>query len=53
MCNIKSMSNYDAISLRSARYAKNRCDAEARRSKLSTLLASRPGGSLPGGITTT
>ena len=53
MCGIKSMNNYDAISLRSVLYAMNRYDTEAQRSKLFTLLTPRPGGELAGSIATT
>jgi hypothetical protein len=50
----KSMSNYDALSLRSARYARNRLAAEARRIKLLfTLLTPCPGEELAGNIATT
>ena len=51
--NVKSISNYDAISLRSVRYAKDWYDAEARRSKLFTLLTPRLGEELAGNIVTT
>ena len=51
--NVKSISNYDAISLRSLRYAKDRYDAEAGRSKSFTLLTPRPGDELAGNIVTT
>ena len=53
LCGIKSTDNYDAISLRSVLYAKNRYDTEARRSKLFTLLTPSPGGELAGNIATT
>jgi hypothetical protein len=51
--NVKSISNYDAISLRSVRYAKDWNNAEARRSKLFTLPAPRLDVQLAGNIVTT
>lgn len=51
--NVKSISNYDAISLRSVRYVKDWNDAEARRSKLFTLLTPRLGRELAENIVTT
>jgi hypothetical protein len=51
--NVKSISNYDTVPLRSVRYAKDRYDAEARRSKLFTLLAPCMDEELAGNIATT
>jgi len=51
--NVKSIRNYDAISLRSVRYAKDWYDAEVRRSKLFTLLTPRLDEELAGNIVTT
>jgi hypothetical protein len=51
--NVKSISNYDAISPRSVRYAKDWYDAESRRSKLFTLLTPRLDEELAGNIVIT
>jgi hypothetical protein len=51
--NVKSISNYDAISLRSVRYAKDWYDAEARRSELFILRTPRLDEELAGSIVTT
>jgi hypothetical protein len=51
--NVKSISNYDAISLRRAKYAKDWRDAEVRRSNLFILLTPRLGEELAGSIVTT
>ena len=50
---VKSISDYVAISLRRVRYAKDWYDAEARRSKLFTLLTPCLDEVLAGNIVTT
>ena len=53
MRNVKNMSNYDAISLRSVRYAKNWHDAEAPAQYVIHLLTPRLDEELAGNIVTT